>query len=95
MDNWKLMYIGDTLKNLRKSRLLSQEDLAWDSKLNTRSISLLENNQQEPSLSTLSSLAAALGMDPSELIKEIEMDVHNKGWNRRKKSSKRKARMEK
>ncbi|KQL21443.1 helix-turn-helix domain-containing protein [Cytobacillus solani] len=75
MEIWNLKYIGETLKKLRKSKLLTQEDLAEESGLDTRTISLLENNQQEPLLSTISSLAVALGMEPSEFLKEIEMDV--------------------
>jgi transcriptional regulator with XRE-family HTH domain len=75
MKKWNLKYIGETLKKLRKSKLLTQEDLAEESGLDTRTISLLENDQQEPLFSTLSSLAAALGMNTSEFMKEIEMDA--------------------
>ena len=55
--------------------MLSQEDLAWESGLDTKTISLLENDQQEPLFSTINSLAAALGMNASEFMKEIEMDA--------------------
>lgn len=75
MENWKLKYIGPTLKRLRKSKLLSQEDLAEYTNLDRKTISLLENNSQEPLLSTICSLAAGLEIDPSDLIREIEDDV--------------------
>ena len=55
--------------------MLSQEDLAWESGLDTKTISLLENDQQEPLFSTINSLVAALGMNASEFMKEIEMDA--------------------
>ncbi|WP_419393305.1 helix-turn-helix domain-containing protein [Cytobacillus praedii] len=75
MHTFKLKYIGVTLKRWRKIKLLSQEDLAWESGLDTKTISLLENDQQEPLFSTISSLAVALGMNASEFMKEIEMDA--------------------
>ena len=75
MESWNLKYIGGTLKKLRKSKLQTQEDLAEESGLGTRTISSLENNHQEPLFSTIRSLAAALEMDTSEFMMEIEMDV--------------------
>ena len=68
-------YIGITLKRLRKSKKFTQEDLAFECSLVTKTISLLETNRQEPLLSTLCILAAALGMDLSEFMKEIENDM--------------------
>lgn len=66
--------IGYTLKRLRKSMLLTQQELAFQSGLDTRTINLLENNKQEPLLSTIISLAIALNMEPSEFMKEIKKD---------------------
>lgn len=84
MDNSKLKYIGYTLKKLRKSMLLTQQELAFESGLDIRTICLLENNKQEPLLSTLCSLAEALEMEPSEFMKEIEKDVRCAGIHKQK-----------
>lgn len=84
MDNSKLKYIGYTLKKLRKSMLLTQQELAFESGLDIRTICLLENNKQEPLLSTLCSLAEALEMEPSKFMKEIEKDVRCAGIHKQK-----------
>ncbi|WNS75191.1 helix-turn-helix transcriptional regulator [Bacillus sp. DTU_2020_1000418_1_SI_GHA_SEK_038] len=76
MKTLNLNYIGHTLKRLRKSNLLRQEEFANQcNELDRKTISLLENNKQVPLLSTISSLAKGLQMTPSELLKEIEDDL--------------------
>ncbi|WP_066297167.1 helix-turn-helix domain-containing protein [Bacillus sp. FJAT-29937] len=75
MNIWKMRYLGITLKRLRTSMKLTQEDLAWKSGLGIKTISLLERDEQEPLLSTFWSIAESLGMEPSELLQEIEIDV--------------------
>ncbi|WP_102273690.1 helix-turn-helix domain-containing protein [Cytobacillus massiliigabonensis] len=77
MEDYKLKYIGPTLKRLRKAKLLTQEDLADNSTVHRKTISLLENNLQEPLLGTISSLAEGLAIDLSDFIKEVEEDVLN------------------
>lgn len=64
--------------------LLTQQELAFESGLDIRTICLLENNKQEPLLSTLCSLAEALEMEPSEFMKEIEKDVRCAGIHKQK-----------
>ncbi|MEH7125858.1 MULTISPECIES: helix-turn-helix domain-containing protein [unclassified Bacillus (in: firmicutes)] len=76
METLNLKYIGHTLKRLRKSNLLRQEEFAHQcNELDRKTISLLENNKQVPLLSTISSLAKGLQITPSELLKEIEDDL--------------------
>jgi transcriptional regulator with XRE-family HTH domain len=65
-------HFGGGLKKLRKSRRLTQEDLADNCSLTTSYISILERNLKSPSLNTISALAAGLDMKASELIREIE-----------------------
>lgn len=75
VDCWNLKYIGPTIIRLRRRNLWTQEDLEWYSSLNRKTISQLENNQEEPLISTISALAAAFQMDPSEFLKEVENDI--------------------
>ena len=60
---------------LRKKRLalnLSQEKLADKSGLSMRSISLLENNKRQPSISTIYALSTALEISMSAFLKDVE-----------------------
>jgi len=78
-----LYYIGAKIQEIRKSRGLSQEQLAELTEMNFRSISRLERQQNIPTLETLDKVAKALGVSiadflddagvkpKSEIIKEI------------------------
>ncbi|WP_062108645.1 helix-turn-helix domain-containing protein [Bacillus niameyensis] len=72
LNQWK---IGITLERLRRGKQFSQEELGFQSSLDRKTISNLENNQQEPSFPTVVALAEALEMLPSDFVKEIEKDV--------------------
>jgi transcriptional regulator with XRE-family HTH domain len=63
-----MVKIGDRLKDLRVRRALTQEELAEKADVGTNTVARLERNETEPHMSTLSKLAQALGVDPSELI---------------------------
>ncbi|OGI01938.1 MAG: hypothetical protein A2Y25_02930 [Candidatus Melainabacteria bacterium GWF2_37_15] len=63
-----LKKFGLKLKIERIKRGLSQEQLADLAGLDTTSISLLETAKQNAGLSTIKSLADALGMSMSELL---------------------------
>jgi transcriptional regulator with XRE-family HTH domain len=69
--------IGEQLKKLRKKQNLSQEDLAFYSKLDRKYISKLERNISRPTLVPIFKLAVALGMKPSEFIRVIEETEEN------------------
>jgi transcriptional regulator with XRE-family HTH domain len=61
---------GERIRELRRERLLTQEDLAEKSGLNANSIVRIENGTiKEPRFSTVRKLAAALGVDPMDLPK--------------------------
>ena len=64
--------IGNILKRLRKSKLLSQEEFAFRSGVDRRYISDLERDIYKPGLLTFINMARALEMKPSELMKEFE-----------------------
>lgn len=68
------------LKQLRISRLLSQEQLALMSGLNVRTIQRIESGQK-PSLESLKSLASVLEVDVSTLTQETFMiDKNSTNW---------------
>lgn len=61
MYNSKL--IGLKIKEIRRSKNISQEKLAEMVSMNTRSILRLENAQSSPTLETLEKIAQALNVD--------------------------------
>lgn len=54
---------------------MTQEQLGFESDLRRTFISVLELGQQQPSLSTVFKLAAALRISASELISQVERDL--------------------
>ena len=65
----EVLYIGDQLRDLRKRRLLTQEQLAERSGVGIATIVRVERNQVEPRGSTIRKLAEALSVEPEELVK--------------------------
>lgn len=63
---------GQVIKGIRKERKLSQEKLAFESKLDRTFISHLERGRKQPSLITIFQLARALGISPAKLILSVE-----------------------
>jgi len=60
--------IGWNLRRLRKERGISQEDFATDSGFDRGYISGVERGVRNPSALVLERIAAALGVDVSELL---------------------------
>ena len=65
----EVLYIGDRLRLLRKRSLMTQEQLAERSSVAVSTIIRIERNQVEPHGSTIRKLAAALDVEPEELVK--------------------------
>jgi DNA-binding XRE family transcriptional regulator len=63
-----VLYIGDKLRQARKRALLTQQELAHKSGVGVTTIVRIERNQVEPHARTIRKLAAALGVDPKELL---------------------------
>jgi transcriptional regulator with XRE-family HTH domain len=63
---------GRVLRDLRKSRGLSQEALAYEAEVQRNFVSLIERGQNQPSISTLWKLAGALHVQPSVVIEKVE-----------------------
>jgi len=65
--------LGEILRQLRKERGLSQEELALESGYHRTYISLLERGQKNPSLRTIFELAKALEVAPSEIVERVQI----------------------
>ena len=63
---------GQILKQERIKKAFSQEELAYLSDLDRTYISMLERGKRQPSLKTIFVLSSALGIQPSQLIHELE-----------------------
>jgi transcriptional regulator with XRE-family HTH domain len=68
----EVLYIGEKLRETRKRKLLTQQQLAERSGVGIATIIRIERNQVEPRGSTIRKLAEALGVDPHELVKPEE-----------------------
>lgn len=69
---------GQVLRQLRKSKKISQEKLAEMSKLDRTFISLLERGLRQPSLSTILQLAQSLQVSPVEMIAEVVAKIEGR-----------------
>jgi len=69
---------GLVLRDLRQSKRLSQEKLAFEAGLDRNYISLIELGKSSPSLKTMFKLCEALGLQTSKFFECVEarMDEH-------------------
>jgi transcriptional regulator with XRE-family HTH domain len=72
-----LVLFGEQLKNFRKERGISQEDLAFRAGLDRTYISGLECGKRNPTLKILVKLAVSLNMKPSELLMNLHSIAEN------------------
>ena len=70
MNNRFIGVAGERLKQLRRERALSQRDLSRMTGVAFDTISRLETGKQEAQPKTIRKLAAALGVEPKELMKD-------------------------
>ena len=63
---------GKVLREIRKAKGLTQEQLGFEADLRRTFVSLLELGQQQPTLATILKLSKALEIKPSELIRKVE-----------------------
>ncbi len=60
--------LGQALRSLRLAAGLSQEQLGLESGVQRNFISLIETGQNQPTITTIFKLAAALNVKPSKLV---------------------------
>ena len=63
---------GEELRKAREQAGLSQEKLGFDSGYHPTYISQLERGMKSPTLKAIFSLAKAVGLRPSNLLKNVE-----------------------
>ncbi len=69
------MAFGRVLRKLRRERGVSQEALALEADLQRNYISLIERGINQPTITTIFKLAAALNLHPSEMIAKVEVET--------------------
>lgn len=68
---------GKVLRELRKNKGLSQEQLGFEADLRRTYVSILELGQQQPSLTTVFKLAKALNITVSQLMGLLEDQINS------------------
>lgn len=66
--------VGERVRRARLSLELSQEDIADLAEMHVTNLGKIERGQANPSLTTLIRIAAVLGVDPGDLVREIGGD---------------------
>lgn len=61
--------LGENLKEIRMSKNITQSELAEKLSADKSFVSNIENGKTNPTLSTITSLAKALGVSTNELLK--------------------------
>ncbi|WP_191556426.1 helix-turn-helix domain-containing protein [Metabacillus idriensis] len=69
------MTLGENLKSLRKKAKLTQTQLSEKANISRSYLADVERDRYNPSVSTLNSIAAALGISISELIDEQKESI--------------------
>jgi transcriptional regulator with XRE-family HTH domain len=67
---------GKVLRALRVERGLSQEALALEAGIQRNYVSLIERGINQPTITIIFKLAAALEMKPSQMIELVERALH-------------------
>jgi len=69
---------GKTLRRLRITKNLTQEQLGLEAGLRRTFISSLELGQKQPSITTIQKLAVVLEISMSKLFQQVEKDINQK-----------------
>ena len=71
MDNYFLESLGGKIKILRKSRGVSQEDLAKQSEITRTYLTQIENGKVNPSIGKIKKISENLNISLCEMFKDI------------------------
>ncbi|MEK4355138.1 helix-turn-helix transcriptional regulator [Paenibacillus sp. FSL R5-0475] len=74
---------GKVIKSLRINKNITQAQLAADSTLERSYISELENGKYQPTLTSLFDIAKGLGMNPSDLVRLVEIEFERQNQSNR------------
>jgi transcriptional regulator with XRE-family HTH domain len=70
--------LGESLRRARKAAGISQEDLAFEAKIDRTYVSQLENGHKSPTVEVLFRICPVLGMAASELIAKVELSLQSR-----------------
>lgn len=73
----ELLAFGRALRNIRKEKKLTQDELSLYSRVDRSYISELENGEKAPTLLTITALARALHVKASVLIEGYEKELED------------------
>ncbi|WP_433938567.1 helix-turn-helix domain-containing protein [Paenibacillus lautus] len=73
----ELVAFGRALRNIRKEKKLTQDELSLYSRVDRSYISELENGEKAPTLLTITALARALHVKASVLIEGYERELED------------------
>jgi len=62
-----IIFVRILLKEIREAQFMTQRELAEKSGVGVATIARMEKSKHQPTFRTIKRLAAALGVDPSEL----------------------------
>ncbi|WP_339319353.1 helix-turn-helix transcriptional regulator [Paenibacillus sp. FSL R10-2734] len=74
---------GKVIKSIRITRNITQAQLAVDSTLERSYISELENGKYQPTLTSLFDIARGLGMNPSDIVRLVEIEFEKQNQSKR------------
>lgn len=66
-----LVAFGQRIRQLRKSRALSQENLAFSAGVHRTYVGMIERGEKNITLSNIRKMADAFGISVSELLKDL------------------------
>jgi transcriptional regulator with XRE-family HTH domain len=64
--------LGDAIRELRKKRKVTQEDLAHDAGVTVGTLSLIERGKSNPAWGTVKRIAKALDTTMGDLAKQVD-----------------------
>lgn len=67
--------VGQVIRRIRRKRGLSQEIVSGLAGIARTHLTMIENGSKQPNLETIWRIALALNMQPSELVKQIELEI--------------------
>lgn len=73
--------LGQVVQRLRMSKMMTQEDLAFETELDRTYISLIERGKANPSTTAIFAISNALGTTPSLIFSEVEERLKQNGKN--------------
>lgn len=76
--NRRTVLLGEALRQARRAAGISQEELAFEAKVDRTYVSHLENGHKSPTVDVLFRLCPVLGIAASQLILQVERALESR-----------------